>query len=54
MKIGQLFKDKYGKIWKIVNFIKIYPYRNEVPVLFNEELGEGLWDDGKGLIPLKY
>jgi hypothetical protein len=45
-RIGQRFIDEYGKVWRIISFFM------GKPELWNDEVGMGLWDDGRGLTTL--
>lgn len=45
-KIGDKFRDGWGEIWKI------FAVRGGNIIIWNETLGEGLWNNGKGLTRL--
>lgn len=51
MKKGEKYKDEYGKMWTIIGFFKLPT--GLVPILWNEEVGQGLWNGGLGLIHIK-
>ncbi len=45
MQTGQIYEDKYGERW-ILRWEQRYPSHW---YLWNQGLGHGLWDNGKGL-----
>lgn len=46
LRLGKMFKDIYGQEWKIIKFI------DGDPILWNINVGEGLWDNGINLIEI--
>lgn len=42
--------DEWKNIWIVkLKIIGMYESRI-IPIVYNEEMGEGLWDDGRGLV----
>jgi hypothetical protein len=44
MKLRERYIDKWGNIWE-----KCFNYKTFEEWVYNNELGVGLWDNGKGL-----
>jgi len=42
-KLGTKFIDVYYRVWEIIGF------RDIEPIIQNEFLGRGFWDNGRGL-----